>query len=122
VYTATLETDCATVEGIGVEGAETRYGNTGPLFLRYDNASDYQGFSMAGAGILNVSGTAVAGLADYGVVVSIANIDIVSTPPELPNIADAHDALRITVTATHNPSGKTVSLQGYRLRYAPNSP
>src|SRR3954471_24948386 len=41
VYTANLPTDCATEEHVGVEGAETRYGNTGPLLLRFDNVSDY---------------------------------------------------------------------------------
>ncbi len=32
------------------------------------------------------------------------------------------DALRITVTATHVPTGITTSLQGYRVQYAPKSP
>jgi len=36
-------------------------------------------------------------------------------------VVDAADALRITVSVT-GPAGVSVSLQGYRLRYAPNTP
>ena len=110
VFTALSTADCTTVEVIGTEGGETRYAD--PLF---DNVSDYNGFSMSGASMKSVDGTVISGLSDYSVSVSVANAggDFSFT---------ATEALLITVTATHTPTGTTVSLQGYRLRYAPNSP
>lgn len=127
VYTATSATvgagGCqATVEGIGHEG-ETRSGAPG-----FDNVSDYNGFAM-GSGqpfpndaIKTVDGSMMAGLGDYSVAASVAVIG----DGELPGFGGAGspvaDALRITVTATHVPSGTAVSLQGYRTRYAPNAP
>ena len=40
--TATGTGDCATAEGIGTEGGETRYSTT----ARFDNVSDFHGFTM----------------------------------------------------------------------------
>lgn len=123
VYTATgpsVAQGCTTVEAIGVEGVETRYGNTGPSNLRYDNVNDYANFSM-GAGTGNpmrtVDDLPITGLDDYRV-----SVAIVDAAGELPDVTVSTDALRITVTALHQPSGLTVTQQGYRLRYAPNSP
>ena len=89
--------------------AETRYAS--PFF---DHVNDYHNFSMAGAGIRSADGTNVTGLADYSVSVAVANAggDFGLT---------ADHVLLITVTATHT-TGLTVSLQGYRFRYAPDSP
>lgn len=112
----------ATVEGIGPEG-ETRSGSPG-----FDNVSDYNGFAM-GSGqpspndsIKTVNGSMIAALGDYAVSASVAVI----ADGELPGFGGAGspvaDALRVTVTATHVLSGTTVSLQGYRTRYAPNAP
>jgi MSHA pilin protein MshD len=124
VYTANSIADCTSAahrENIGPEtiapaNAETRYGGadlaTDP---RFDNVSDYHGFSMAGANIKGLDGTPIGGLADYAVSVTVEEIGT------LPSVATASDALRITVTAT-GPAGVNVILQGYRLRYAPNSP
>lgn len=113
VYSANNVGDCATPEvGMGHEASETRY--TAP---RFDNVNDYDGFSMAGAGILSADGQPIAGLTGYSVIVTVANI----SPGELPSVADPNDALRITV-AVSAPTGVNVSLQGYRLRYAPRSP
>jgi MSHA pilin protein MshD len=129
VFTAASTADCTAgaqevmgPDTLPASTAETRYGGANPQF---DNVNDYHNFSM-GAGtadpeIRTVAGDAIADLERYRVLVSIAVID----PPantELPNVADVNDALRITVTATHPETGVTVSLQGYRLRYAPNSP
>lgn len=125
VYTATSPTigagGCqATVEGIGHEG-ETRSGTPG-----FDNVSDYHGFAM-GSGqvqpnISTLDGSDIPALADYSLAVSVAVI----ADGELPGFGGAGspvaDALRVTVTATHVLSGTTVSLQGYRTRYAPNAP
>ena len=128
VYTATaaLPGDCggaaSHVEGIGPEnfgaGAETRYSATN----RFDNVSDYHGFSM-GAGqaapdIRTADNVVVTALADYSLVVSVQ----ATVGAELGASVPAGEALRITVTATHVPTATTVSLSGYRTLYAPNSP
>jgi MSHA pilin protein MshD len=117
VFTALADTDCATKEDIGTEGAETRYGP-----LRFDNVSDYNSFAM-GAGkvdpnIRDINNVPNAALAAYSVDVGVAKI----TLGDLPSVASVDDALRITVTAKHVPTDITVSLVGYRLRYAPRSP
>lgn len=120
VYTATTPppAGCATFEGIGPEG-ETRYANP-----RFDNVSDYHGFSM-GAGVTapndsiqTVDGTAIPALSDYRLTVGITAIDANELGATIP----ASEALRITVAAVHVPTGVGVTLQGYRVRYAPNSP
>jgi MSHA pilin protein MshD len=110
VFTATAPADCGTQEGIGQEGGETRY-----VDPRYDNVSDYSGFSMM-AGILDVNGTPVAGLGGYKASVAIQNAG-----GDFPSAIPADAALRITVTVT-GPANVSVVLQGYRLRYVPNSP
>lgn len=110
VSTAANPAACTTPEGVGTEGGETRYSEP-----RFDNVSDYNGFAMAGANMKNVDGTPISGLADYSVAVSVANAGGDFSLP-------ADEALLITVTAQHVPTGLTVGLQGYRLRYAPNSP
>jgi MSHA pilin protein MshD len=122
VYTATSIAGCtspAYVETMGPETlpaslVETRYGGANPLF---DNVNDYDTFSMSGANIKSVDGTVVSGLGGYAAVVAVAPI----ASGELPDVATTSDALRITVTVT-GPAGVSVSLQGYRLRYAPNAP
>lgn len=110
----------ATVEGIGGEAGEGRYNNP-----RFDNVSDYQGFCMgpgtpvcADAIVTTASGTVIAQLADYRVDVAIAPLAAADAIPAVP--LDA--GLRITVSATHVPTATTVSLTGYRFRYAPNAP
>ncbi len=109
VYTATAPGDCATQEGIGPEVGETRYADP-----RFDNVSDYNGFSMAG--ILDVNGKSVADLGGYGASVAVQNAG-----GDFPSAIPADAALRITVTVT-GPANVSVVLQGYRLRYAPNAP
>jgi MSHA pilin protein MshD len=123
VFTATAATTAqcggvAThVEGIGPEtfsppGTEDRYDQTKP----FDNVNDYHGFSMAGANIKGADGSVVSGLGGYSVSVTVANAGA-----DFPPLA-ADEVLLITVTAAHTATGITVSLQGYRFRYAPNSP
>ena len=106
---------CAVDEVIGAEGGESRHADP-----RFDNVSDFHGFAMAAGSIRTLDDpTPIPALVDYSVSVSVAQI----AANELgPAIADPSDALRITVSATHQPTNTTVSLQGYRLRYAPNSP
>jgi MSHA pilin protein MshD len=114
VFTETVPTGCSSAGNresavIGPEAGETRYAN--PL---YDNVSDYNGFSMAG--ILDVNGNPVVGLGGYSASVSIQNAG-----GDFPSAIPADAALRITVTVS-GPANVSVVLQGYRLRYAPNSP
>ena len=119
VFTATGVGDCATQEGIGTEGPETR---NGPTF--FDNVSDYNAFSMSG--IRDVNENPVSGLEGYTALVQVADAggpagdfstNVVPAQPAVP----AGEVLRITVTVT-GPANTQVVLQGYRLRYAPNSP
>jgi MSHA pilin protein MshD len=109
VFTATAPGDCGTQEGIGQEGGETRYADP-----RFDNVSDYQGFSMAA--IVDANNNPVAGLAGYSAAVTVANAG-----GDFPAAIPAAAALLVTVTVT-GPANVSVVLQGYRLRYAPNAP
>ncbi len=121
-------TGCAsTPEVLGTEGAETRYSNT----QRFDNVSDYLGFCMGpgtpacgDAVITTAAGTPLPQLADYRVDVALARVDASLNLVGGPNTAGTPltEGLKITVTAVHLPTGTTVSLEGYRLRYAPDSP
>jgi MSHA pilin protein MshD len=124
VFTATgpPATGCTTNEGIGTEGGETRHNAN--LALRFDNVSDYHGFCMGpGAPVCSdtvirtAAGPTISELANYRVDVTVAEAGA-----DLPNVAAGTEGLLITVTAIHQPTGITTSLQGYRLRYAPNSP
>lgn len=110
VFTAPVP-PCTTAESIGPEAGETRYADP-----RFDNVNDYHGFSMSGANIRDVTNTVIAGLNGYSVSVAVANAG-----GDFPDVSTAADALRITVDVA-GPAGVNVSLQGYRLRYAPNTP
>ncbi len=109
--TATSTGDCATVEGIGPEGGETRYNASN----RFDNVSDYDGAPI-GPGILDINGTSIAGLEGYTATVSVAQSGLGSGGGAIP----ATESLKITVQVT-GPSGFSLTLEGYRTRYAPNS-
>ena len=125
VYTATSTAGCtsaAYVENIGPDtlpssGVETRYADP-----RFDNVNDYHNFAMgAGAAdpnIRTIDNTTITALANYNVSVVVAQIAANEVGVTVPTT----EALRITVTASHPSSGIAVSLQGYRLRYAPNTP
>lgn len=102
---------CTTLEAIGPEAGEGRYADP-----RFDNVNDYHGFAMSGASIRDATGATITDLEAYAVTVTVANAG-----GDFPDVADAADALRITVAVT-GPAGVSVSLQGYRLRYAPNTP
>jgi MSHA pilin protein MshD len=117
--TAAQCTGSAYVENIGAETLpsstiETRYAEP-----RFDNVSDYDGFTMAAGAIRTIDDpTPIPGLGNYSVLANVQDI----AAGELGGGVPVGEALRITVIATHQPTGLTVSLQGYRLRYAPNSP
>lgn len=108
VYAATGPGDCGTPEAIGPEAGETRYAAP-----RFDNVSDYHGLSLGS--VQDITGTVVPGLAGYS-----ADVQIAAAGGDFPAGIPAGEALRITVTV--NGPNTQVVLQGYRLRYAPNSP
>lgn len=104
--TASTGTCTSLTEAIGPETGETRYSATTP----FDNVNDYSGFSMAG--IRDITNTAIPALAAYTATVAVAQ-------QALGGIA-ATDSLLITVTVT-GPANTTVTLQGFRTRYAPTA-
>jgi MSHA pilin protein MshD len=94
---------------------ESRYSNTNP----FDNVADYGGFSMPGAGCTGIclpgDTTPLASLTGY-----TANVSVARAGATAPFAAMPLDAvLKIIVTVT-GPANTTVSLTGYRVRYAPN--
>ena len=84
---------------LGPESLETR--------ATFDNVSDYNGLSLSPASDIN--GTSISG---YSAVISLAQQQLEASIP-----VDA--SLRITITVTRG--GESLSLSGYRLRYAPRS-
>jgi MSHA pilin protein MshD len=92
-------------------GDETRYSTS----ARFDNVNDYNGFAM-NAGILDAAGNNVDGLGAYSASIAVAAVG--TTAPF--NLADAMDVLRISITVT-GPGGVSITLDGYRTRYAPNT-
>ena len=117
--TATECTAAAYIENIGPETLpasviETRYADP-----RFDNVSDYDGFAMGFGAIRTIDdATPIPGLGNYKVLASVQNIAVNELGAGVPPT----EALRITVTATHQQTSTVVTLQGYRLRYAPKSP
>ena len=110
VYSANSVGGCTTAEApiFGPDAGET----TRALF---DNVNDYHGFQML-AGIQDITGMTISGLSGYqvtGVTVTAAGGTF--------SLSDSQDALLIAVTVT-GPAGVSVTLHGYRFRYAPNSP
>ncbi len=106
--TATSPAGCAsTPEAMGPEPGETRYSNITP----FDNANDYDGFSMTG--IAGIAGTAVGGLGGYTASVRVQDAGAFNGIP-------AGETLLVTVTVT-GPGNHRISLSGYRTRHAPNT-
>ena len=103
---------CATPEAIGPEAGESRY-----FAPQFNNVNDYHGFTMnsgnGGIKDINWPTTPVySALNSYSASVSVVQ-------EALGSIA-ATESLRITVTVT-GPGNTTVTLDGYRTRYAPNA-
>ena len=105
VSTAGSPAACATPEALGPEAGETRYDPNTP----FDNVNDYNGFSMNP--IRDITNTVIGGLGAYTASVTIAPVAFNGIPNT--------DALQITVTVT-GPANVTVTVDGYRTRYAPN--
>jgi MSHA pilin protein MshD len=101
---------------LGPQAGETRYSTTTP----FDNVADYNGFDTATAtpaGIADITGTAVSGLSQYRATVSVQPTALAGTGYTVAS----GTAVLITVTVT-GPNNESISLQGYRTRYAPRSP
>jgi MSHA pilin protein MshD len=90
-----------TLGQLGPEAGETRD--------TYDNVSDYNGLSLPT--VSDISGSAT--LNGYSATVKVTQEQLDASIP-------LEESLRITVTVTHG--GDSLSLSGYRLRYAPRSP
>ena len=82
-------------------------GNESETRPTYDNVSDYNGLNLVPASDIN--GTQILG---YAAAISVTQQQLEAGIP-----LDA--SLRITVTVTHG--NDSLSLSGYRLRYAPRS-
>ena len=100
--------DASSQSALAATPGEARGNNLNP----FDNVADYAGYTAPASDIL---GTALPGLAGYTVQVTITQAGGAGVFAALP--ADA--ALRIAVTVTGR--GETVTLVGYRTRYAPNA-
>jgi MSHA pilin protein MshD len=97
-------------ETVAPYGPESRFSGTTP----FDNVNDYHTYSMVG--ITDITGAAIAGLANYTAGVTVANQALGAIT------AASGEALLITVTVSGPPgSNTTVVLDGYRVRYAPNA-
>jgi MSHA pilin protein MshD len=128
VFTATSTAGCdplkietMVAETFSPPGTETRFSTTAP----FDNVNDYNSLpAMSGSNTLDpnsirdIADNTIAGLGGYTVTVSVVQIAANELGAAVTNTTDA---LRITVTVT-GPTNVIVSLRGYRLRYAPNSP
>jgi MSHA pilin protein MshD len=110
--TATSVGSCATPEVMGTEGGETRYSTT----TQFDNVSDYHGFSMSGIKPISDSVTPITGLESYTASISVSEAGLASGGDAIA----AADALLISITVT-GPTGVSVTLEGYRTRYAPRT-
>lgn len=107
VTTAASTAECKAAEAIGPEAGEGRFNTP-----QFDHVNDYAGYAMKS--IVDITNTAVPGLAGYkaSVAVTAENLNTMT--------AASGDVLRISVTVT-DPRGGTLTLDGYRTRYAPNS-
>lgn len=110
VGTADGYTDCTTAQAITPQPGEDRYSQTMP----FDNVGDYNGFSMTGIRSPTSSSTIISGLGSYSAAVTVSRAGTAL------GLTDNTAALRIDVTVSlaGQPS---ITLTGYRFRYAPKS-
>lgn len=105
-------------DNLGPKPATQRRGN-------FDNVGDYQGYSVGVAGDMTTGVPDITGgniIPGYSAQVTVARpMPTQSMTNNLPGGGNGGDSLQITVTVT-GPGNLTVSLVGYRIRYAPNSP
>lgn len=79
----------------------------------FNDVDDYAGYSTAG-GMTDIQGNPIPGLATYNVSVTLNPATLDDSAPATPAVTEAK---RITVTVTHA-SGVSISLEGYRTKYA----
>ena len=95
--------------GTPTPDGETRYSTANP----FNNVSNYGGFSMTP--IVDITNTAIAGLSNYTAVVTITPLNA-----SLAAVAfSAATVLQINVAV--NTGNTSVTLTGYRYRYAPDA-
>ncbi len=115
-------TGCAaTVDALGPEAGESRYAAAN----RFDGVSDYQGFSLPGAGCAGICDIAGTLLNPAGGMLAGCAANVAMTPQALPGIGalDANGrprVLRIVVTV-RCPGAGDIVLEGLRVRHAPNA-
>lgn len=103
----------AVVDGIGPEAGESRYAAATP----FDHVDDYNTFSMTP--IVDITNTAIAGLANYTATVSVA-VPGGAAWNGIPTTDAQGQANVLLITVTVNgPQNTTVVLHGYRTKYAP---
>jgi MSHA pilin protein MshD len=103
-------------EAMGPEAGETRYSVSDP----FDHVNDYHGFDSNTAvpsGIRTIDSNLIAGLEGYRVTVSVAAQPLGGIGNDA---TGKPQSLLITVTVT-GPGNTTVTLNGYRTRYAPSA-
>lgn len=103
-------------EALGAEAGESRYSAGTP----FDNVNDYNGFDSAvatPAGVRDITGTSIAGLSGYRATVTVQQTALSSAAFTVP--AGASYLISVSVAG---PGNESVTLQGYRTRYAPRSP
>lgn len=109
-------TGCATtIEAMGPESGETRTSTTTP----FDNVNDY--FAAGGFPvnpISDITGATIAGLDAYSATIRVATQGLGAIGAT--DAGGAPQSLLITVTVT-GPGSVSVTLDGYRTRYAPNA-
>lgn len=112
--TATDTTKCwDNVEAMGPEAGEGR----GSLATPFDNVNDYNTFTLAGGGA-DIGGSAsVVVPPGYSATVTVAQDASFGVAA---SFLPAADVLRISITVSYNSGGDSITLEGYRTRYAPN--
>ena len=111
VTTATSATECATNNQSNLGGPTPTTETRGSAADPFDNVADYANYNSATAS--NIDGTST--LAGYTVSVAVTDAGGVAPFGAIP----AGAMLRIAVTVVGR--GETVTLVGYRARYAPNA-
>jgi len=81
----------------------------------FDSVSAYNGLSMIG--ITDITNVAVTGLGGYSASVTVTPTALGSGANTIPNTA----SLLITIAVSHPSSGASLTLEGYRTHYAPET-
>jgi MSHA pilin protein MshD len=95
--------------------AAPRVANANGIARDAQNVSDYRNFTM-GTPIRDINGSQITELAGYQASVAIAQVPFAGVL----NAAGNADTLKIDVTV-NGPSNTSITLTGYRMRYAPNA-